>query len=81
MDTSSRLTTEINEPGFEVAPADLEALRDQLKELLKETGVLVLGGSLPKGVSEDVYAGLVQARVQQELRRFLMRTGPPSQRG
>ncbi|WP_141336136.1 1-phosphofructokinase [Paenibacillus sp. tmac-D7] len=55
VDTWKRVTTEINEPGFDIAPEALKALNQNLEALLAETEVMVLGGSLPKGVDTQIY--------------------------
>ncbi|MFZ5590290.1 MAG: 1-phosphofructokinase [Bacillota bacterium] len=55
VDNNTKITTEINEPGFEVTAKELADFRERLSHLLQDTSFLVLGGSLPQGVSEDVY--------------------------
>ncbi|SUO95410.1 1-phosphofructokinase [Suttonella ornithocola] len=60
IDDNTGETTDINMPGLEI-PADArQALIDYLdREVTNET-ILVLGGSLPKGVEKDFYAGITK---------------------
>jgi 1-phosphofructokinase/tagatose 6-phosphate kinase len=59
VDDTTGEQTEINERGPEVAPAEIELFRDKLLYLAKGAGVCVFAGSLPRGVSEGLYAELV----------------------
>ncbi|NLL42148.1 MAG: 1-phosphofructokinase family hexose kinase [Firmicutes bacterium] len=59
-DRSTRLTTELNEPGPEIARKDEEDLWQLLDGLLPETKILVCSGSLPQGTSPSFYHDLVQ---------------------
>ena len=47
--------TEINEPGFRVAKADLEKLFIRLEDLLPGKRFLSLSGSIPPGVDAGIY--------------------------
>lgn len=61
VDLSRQLTTEVNEPGFTVAAPDIERLLAKITGLVEDAKVVVLGGSLPKGVPVSFYADLIQA--------------------
>lgn len=52
--------TEINEPGPVVAKEEIEQLVDRIREWLPRTKVLVLSGSVPPGVPDDIYARIIQ---------------------
>ncbi len=51
--------TEINERGPAVSDAEIELFRDKLLYLARGAGMCVFAGSLPHGVSADLYAGLI----------------------
>jgi 1-phosphofructokinase family hexose kinase len=59
IDPTSGEQTEINEQGPEASEAELALFRDKLLYLAKGADMCVLAGSLPRGVSSDVYADLV----------------------
>lgn len=52
---------DVNEPGEPVEPDEADALRGELVALLEPDDVVVLAGSLPRGVPADAYAGWVRA--------------------
>lgn len=56
LDESVNRITEINEPGFQVAPSYLEAFVKILETLADEADIIAFSGSLPPGVPEDFYA-------------------------
>ncbi len=65
VDDKSNLTTEINEPGFNVSSKDLERFILQLSEQLKKDSILVLGGSLPSGAPVTIYYDIIQLANQK----------------
>jgi 1-phosphofructokinase/tagatose 6-phosphate kinase len=64
-DPTNGIMTEINERGPAVSAKEVELFRDKLLYLARGADIVVLAGSLPRGVDTDVYAGLVR-----ELRRM-----------
>ncbi len=50
--------TEVNEPGPEVADTELEAFCAQLTQIVKQGDMVILSGSLPRGIQTDFYAVL-----------------------
>ena len=52
--------TEINEQGPAVEPGELEALSEKLRYLARGAAIVVVAGSLPRGVPSDFYATLVR---------------------
>ncbi|MFZ5753719.1 MAG: 1-phosphofructokinase [Bacillota bacterium] len=71
VDNERKVTTEINEPGFEVLPEDLVKLGHKLSYFLQHTSMLVLGGSLPQGVSEDIYYHYIDLAKKQNVKTIL----------
>ncbi|GAA2803486.1 1-phosphofructokinase family hexose kinase [Kitasatospora paracochleata] len=57
VDTSD--ATMLNEPGPKLAPEEWAALLAEVDRQLPAAGVLVLSGSLPRGLPADAYADLV----------------------
>lgn len=64
-DPTNGQMTEINERGPSITAKEVELFRDKLLYLARGADIVVLAGSLPRGVEVDVYAGLVR-----ELRRM-----------
>jgi 1-phosphofructokinase/tagatose 6-phosphate kinase len=65
LDPTTGEQTEINEPGPEVAPGEVELFVDKLLYLAQGAQLVVFAGSLPRGIEPDLYAHLVR-----ELRRL-----------
>ena len=59
VDDTTGEQTEINEHGPAVTEAEIELFRDKLLYLAKGAGVCVFAGSLPRGVADSFYAGLI----------------------
>jgi 1-phosphofructokinase/tagatose 6-phosphate kinase len=64
LDPTTGEQTEINEPGPEVTPAEVQLFVDKLLYLAQGAQLVVFAGSLPRSVDADLYARLVR-----ELRR------------
>ncbi|MFE9450556.1 1-phosphofructokinase family hexose kinase [Streptomyces sp. NPDC006739] len=54
-------TTQLNEPGPQVTPAEWAAFQERYAELLDGASAVALCGSLPPGVPVGAYAGLIRA--------------------
>lgn len=59
VDTSTGVTTEINQPGFTVSASELATLQQKLNDFLQSGDILVLSGSLPFGAPPDTYARMI----------------------
>lgn len=81
VDPTSGLYTEINEWGPKVAPAELEILLEKLRYLVRGASIVVLAGSLPRGVDEGFYAEAVRELTRLGARVALDSEGEPLQRG
>jgi 1-phosphofructokinase family hexose kinase len=60
LDPTSGAQTEINERGPSVSEREIELFRDKLLYLARGAAIVVLAGSLPRGVDSEVYATLVR---------------------
>ncbi|MBL0387842.1 1-phosphofructokinase [Tumebacillus sp. ITR2] len=78
---SDQVTTEINENGFDVQPQSVLEFLNVLEELLSEASYLVLAGSLPKGVSSDIYGQLVELANSKGVRTILDADGDALKKG
>ncbi|OIJ94170.1 1-phosphofructokinase family hexose kinase [Streptomyces colonosanans] len=69
-------TTMLNEAGPEVGAAEWAALRGRVRDLLPEARVLVVSGSLPRGLPEDACADLVRLARDRGVPVILDADGP-----
>ncbi|WP_328742615.1 1-phosphofructokinase [Streptomyces caniferus] len=81
VDASSGDTTQLNEPGPTVSPAEWDTFLGTYRELLGEARAVALCGSLPPGVPVDVYARLTRAARSAGVPVLLDTSGEPLRRG
>lgn len=74
-------TTQLNEPGPAVAPAEWNAFQVAYEDLLTGAAAVALCGSLPPGVPVGAYAGLVRAARAAGVPVLLDTSGEPLRRG
>ena len=60
LDPTNGQQTEINERGPAVSEREVELFRDKLQYLARGAEMVVLAGSLPRGVPADLYATLIR---------------------
>jgi 1-phosphofructokinase/tagatose 6-phosphate kinase len=77
IDPVSGKQTEINEWGPKVSGAELEMLREKLRYLSRGADVVVLAGSLPRGVEESLYAEVIRELTRRGVRVALDAEGDP----
>ncbi|MET7379541.1 1-phosphofructokinase family hexose kinase [Streptomyces sp. NPDC005526] len=73
-------TTQLNEPGPLVAPAEWAAFQNVYEELLGSVTAVALCGSLPPGVPVGAYAGLVRTARAAGVPVLLDTSGEPLRR-
>ncbi len=71
VDLSKNITTEINEKGFTLSEDVCKNIISEIVSCLTEIDILVLGGSLPMGMSEDVYAKLIKTAKEKGVKVIL----------
>jgi len=54
-----RTETEVNEPGFQVFPEHLDAMKQKIEEYAPRCEVMVFSGSLPPGAPPETFAELI----------------------
>ncbi|MFI5686727.1 1-phosphofructokinase family hexose kinase [Streptomyces sp. NPDC051636] len=74
-------TTQLNEPGPQVTPAEWAAFQETYGRLLGGASAVALCGSLPPGVPVGAYAGLIRAARAAEVPVLLDTSGEPLRRG
>ncbi|MFH0519246.1 1-phosphofructokinase family hexose kinase [Streptomyces sp. M41] len=74
-------TTQLNEPGPTVTPAEWSAFQETYAALVTSASAVALCGSLPPGVPVGAYAGLVRAAKAAEVPVLLDTSGEALRRG
>ena len=81
LDPTSGTYTEINEWGPKVTEAELEILLEKLHYLSRGADMVVVAGSLPRGVADGFYAELVRELARGGVRVVLDTEGEPLRLG
>ncbi|MFF3487549.1 1-phosphofructokinase family hexose kinase [Streptomyces sp. NPDC002701] len=81
VDTTAGDTTQLNEPGPEITPAEWSAFQEAYEVLLRSCSAVALCGSLPPGVPVGAYARLVRAARASAVPVLLDTSGEPLRRG
>ncbi|MEU6380907.1 1-phosphofructokinase family hexose kinase [Streptomyces sp. NPDC046909] len=74
-------TTQLNEPGPTITPAEWSAFQEAYEDLLPSMSAVALCGSLPPGVPVGAYAGLVRTARAAGVPVLLDTSGEPLRRG
>jgi 1-phosphofructokinase family hexose kinase len=79
VDPLSRTQTEVNEVGPNVSSAEVAALKQTYERLLRERtfDAVVLSGSIPPGVPDDIYFDLIGTARSAAVRSVLDTSGEP----
>ncbi|MFJ9816811.1 1-phosphofructokinase family hexose kinase [Streptomyces sp. NPDC101151] len=81
VDELSGDTTQLNEPGPQISPAEWGDFLDRYEELLPAAAAVALSGSLPPGVPVGAYAGLIRTARALGVPVLLDTSGEPLRRG
>ncbi len=81
VDPTTGSSTEIHEWGPAVQPAELEQLREKIEYLSRGAEMVVLAGSLPRGVDEDFYAAAIRELNRHGVPTVLDSEGEPLRLG
>ncbi|MFF4400457.1 1-phosphofructokinase family hexose kinase [Streptomyces sp. NPDC001480] len=74
-------TTQLNEPGPQITPAEWAAFQETYGRLLASASAVALCGSLPPGVPVGAYAGLIRTARAAGVPVLLDTNGEPLRRG
>jgi 1-phosphofructokinase/tagatose 6-phosphate kinase len=77
LDPTSGQQTEINERGPSVSAREIETFRDKLLYLARGAAMVVVAGSLPRGLEPDIYASLVRELQRMGLTTVVDTDGEP----
>ncbi len=77
LDPTSGEQTEVNERGPAVSEQEIELFRDKLLYLARGAAIVVLAGSLPRGVSSEIYAELIRELHKASVTTVLDTDGDP----
>jgi tagatose 6-phosphate kinase len=81
VDTRTGDTTQLNEPGPLITPAEWSAFQEAYEALVPAAEAVALCGSLPPGVPVGAYAGLVRTARTAGVPVLLDTSGEPLRRG
>jgi tagatose 6-phosphate kinase len=81
VDEESGDTTQLNEPGPTVTPAEWSAFQEAYEDLVPSVSAVALCGSLPPGVPVGAYAGLVRTAKAAGVPVLLDTSGEALRRG
>ncbi|MFI0241608.1 1-phosphofructokinase family hexose kinase [Streptomyces sp. NPDC016845] len=81
VDAASGDTTQLNEPGPLISPAEWTAFQEAYEHLLASASAVALCGSLPPGVPVNAYATLIRAARSASVPVLLDTSGEPLRRG
>lgn len=81
VDNKTKVTTEINEPGFQILPEDKVNFSNNIARLLQDASFLVLGGSLPLGIPEDIYKDYIVLAKDKNVKTILDADGTALKEG
>jgi 1-phosphofructokinase family hexose kinase len=77
LDPTSGEQTEVNERGPAVSEQEVELFRDKLLYLARGAAIVVLAGSLPRGVELDLYAVLIRELQKSDVITVIDTDGDP----
>jgi 1-phosphofructokinase/tagatose 6-phosphate kinase len=81
IDSTTGVVTEINEHGPEVTPEEFERIYEKLDYLGKSADIVVMAGSLPRGVPEDCFAKMIQRLRRYDVKIVFYTYGEPLRLG
>lgn len=73
--------TSLHARGPEVSPSELAMLYNRIKELKPDPTWLVMSGSIPAGISDNIYAQIIHLMRSRGIKVFLDADGPPFRKG
>jgi 1-phosphofructokinase len=76
-----RTETELNEPGFQVLPEHLAAMKQKIREYGPRSDVMVFSGSLPPGAPPETFAELITIARALGAKCMLDTAGPALRHG
>jgi 1-phosphofructokinase len=81
VDEQMKITTEINELGFDIRLTDLNDFQKKLSTLVHSNSMVVLGGSLPLGAPDHIYRDYIEMVNEIGAKVILDADGPALEEG
>jgi 1-phosphofructokinase family hexose kinase len=81
VDSANLVVTEINEHGPEITQDEFERIYDKLDYLGKAADIVVLAGSLPRGLEDDCYSKMIQRLRRHDVKIVFYTYGDPLKLG
>ncbi|TLX75804.1 1-phosphofructokinase family hexose kinase [Labilibacter sediminis] len=75
LDRKNETLTEINDFGQEISEEDMRFFIENFERLLSRVQVIVIAGSLPRGVSPEIYIELIQ-KARKKGKKVIIHTSP-----
>jgi 1-phosphofructokinase family hexose kinase len=70
LDLTNETLTEVNDFGQEVSTEDIDYFIENYTRLLNRVDYVIIAGSVPKGVPDDIYKSLIKMALKKELKVF-----------
>jgi 1-phosphofructokinase family hexose kinase len=77
LDPTNGEQTEVNERGPQVSESEVETFAEKLLYLARGAAIVVFAGSIPRGVSPDIYARLIRELAQTGITTVIDTDGEP----
>ncbi len=81
VDPATNTITEINEQGPVIRPEEMSLMDERLEYLGKAADVAILAGSVPPGLDDDYYAGMIRHLRRLGVKTFFYTYGEPLRHG
>lgn len=75
LDKQNKTLTEINDLGPEISPDDVQFFLENYERLLNRVELVVIAGSIPYGVSDDVFRHLI-GKAYEHNKKVIVHTSP-----
>ncbi len=76
VDPINNTFTDLNESGAEITEAKIKKLKEKIFKDLKKDDILILAGSVPAGVGDDIYFRLIDSAAEKGIKTILDADGP-----
>jgi 1-phosphofructokinase family hexose kinase len=81
VDPATNAVTEITEHGPEIRPEEMDLLYEKLEYLGKAADIVIIAGSVPRGLDDDCYARVIQRLRRLGVKIFFYTYGEPLRQG
>lgn len=75
LNNRNNLQAQINEKGPQISGDELEEFKEFYQRILSHSEMVVIGGSLPQGITSDIYAQLITTAKERGIPAYLNTSG------